>query len=85
MTADYAGLLEQLLNVVIEVRRYPSRADAVQAIKEGRADLLGTANRFEAEDPQLQMSSAYAVDQPVLVTRTDFLRCSTRHWPASGW
>lgn len=72
LTADYAGLLEQLLNVVIEVQRYPSRADAVQAIKEGQADLLGTANRFEAEDPQLQMSSAYAVDQPVLVTRTDF-------------
>jgi two-component system sensor histidine kinase EvgS len=72
VTADYAGLLEQLLNIVIEVRRYPSRADAVQAIKEGQADLLGTANRFEAEDPQLQMSSAYAVDQPVLVTRTDF-------------
>ncbi|WP_322615352.1 transporter substrate-binding domain-containing protein [Pseudomonas sp. BIC9C] len=72
VTADYAGLLEQMLNVVIEVECYPSRADAVQAIKEGRADLLGTANRFEAEDPQLQLSSAYAVDQPVLVTRTDF-------------
>ncbi|WP_085726784.1 transporter substrate-binding domain-containing protein [Pseudomonas sp. R37(2017)] len=71
LTADYAGLLEQLLNVVIEVHCYPSRADAVQAIKEGRADLLGTANRFEAEDPQLQLSNAYAVDQPVLVTRTD--------------
>ncbi|WP_413704346.1 transporter substrate-binding domain-containing protein [Pseudomonas sp. Pseusp16] len=72
VTADYAGLLEQMLNVDIEVECYPSRADAVQAIKEGRADLLGTANRFEAEDPQLQMSSAYAVDQPVLVTRSDF-------------
>ncbi|POF39104.1 hybrid sensor histidine kinase/response regulator [Pseudomonas laurylsulfativorans] len=72
LTADYAGLLEQLLNVVIEVHCFPSRADAVQAIKDGRADLLGTANRFEAEDPLLQMSSAYAVDQPVLVTRTDF-------------
>ncbi|MFY0728156.1 transporter substrate-binding domain-containing protein [Pseudomonas sp. NFX15] len=72
LTADYAGLLEQLLKVVIDVRRYPSRADAVQAIKDGRADLLGTANRFEAEDPQLQLSSAYAVDQPVLVTRSDF-------------
>ncbi|WP_095059089.1 MULTISPECIES: transporter substrate-binding domain-containing protein [unclassified Pseudomonas] len=71
ITADYAGLLEQLLGVRIEVQRYPSRAEAVQAIKEGQADLLGTANRFEAEDPQLQMSSAYAVDQPVLVTRTD--------------
>ncbi|PNB75027.1 hybrid sensor histidine kinase/response regulator [Pseudomonas sp. GW456-E7] len=71
VTADYAGLLEQLLSIDIEVHCYPSRADAVQAIKDGRADLLGTANRFEAEDPQLQMSSAYAVDQPVLVTRTD--------------
>jgi two-component system sensor histidine kinase EvgS len=60
------------LNVAIEVQRYPSRAAAVQAIKQGQADLLGTANRYEAEDPLLQMSSAYAVDQPVLVTRTDF-------------
>ncbi|WPN45785.1 transporter substrate-binding domain-containing protein [Pseudomonas sp. P8_241] len=71
ITADYAGLLEQLLGLRIEVRRYPSRAEAVQAIKEGQADLLGTANRFESEDPQLQMSSAYAVDQPVLVTVDD--------------
>ncbi|KAA0959595.1 transporter substrate-binding domain-containing protein [Pseudomonas sp. ANT_H12B] len=71
LTADYAGLLQQLLNVEIEVRRYKSRDDAVQAIKQGAADLLGTANRYEADDPQLWMSSAYAVDQPVLVTRTD--------------
>ncbi|MHC8318560.1 transporter substrate-binding domain-containing protein [Pseudomonas sp. LB3P31] len=69
LTADYAGLLKQLLRVDIEVRRYPSRAAAVLAIKQGSADLLGTANRYEAQDPQLRMSSAYAVDQPVLVTR----------------
>ncbi|MBV6825929.1 transporter substrate-binding domain-containing protein [Pseudomonas sp. PD9R] len=71
ITADYAGLLKQLLQVEIEIQRYDSRADAVQALKHGAADLLGTANSFEAQDPQLQMSSAYAVDQPVLVTRTD--------------
>ncbi|KAB0494787.1 transporter substrate-binding domain-containing protein [Pseudomonas vancouverensis] len=71
ITADYAGLLEQLLQVPIDVRRYPSRADAVRAIKEGQADLLGTANRYETQDPQLQMSRAYADDQPVLVTRTE--------------
>lgn len=70
ITADYAGLLQQLLNVQIDVQRYPSRADAVRAIKDGEADLLGTANRYEAQDPQLQLSSAYAMDQPVLVTRT---------------
>ncbi|WP_223449793.1 MULTISPECIES: transporter substrate-binding domain-containing protein [unclassified Pseudomonas] len=71
LTADYAGLLKQLLNVEIDVHRYASRDEAVRAIKEGAADLLGTANRYEVEDPQLRMSSAYADDQPVLVTRTD--------------
>ncbi|WP_338582101.1 transporter substrate-binding domain-containing protein [Pseudomonas sp. MAG733B] len=71
MTADYAGLLKQLLRVEVEVRRYASRDEAVRALKQGAADLLGTANSYEAQDPQLQMSGAYAVDQPVLVTRTD--------------
>ncbi|MGE8067523.1 transporter substrate-binding domain-containing protein [Pseudomonas sp. NPDC089569] len=71
MTADYAGLLAQLLRVPIEVQRYESREQAVQALKQGAVDLLGTANSFEAQDPQLQMSGAYAVDQPVLVTRDD--------------
>lgn len=70
LTADYAGLLAQLLHVPIDVQRYASRADAVRAVKKGAADLLGTANRYEAQDPKLRMSNAYAVDQPVLVTRT---------------
>ena len=71
LTADYAGLLQQLLHVDIEVHRYASRDEAVRAIKAGAADLLGTANRYETQDPQLRKSSAYADDQPVLVTRTD--------------
>jgi two-component system sensor histidine kinase EvgS len=71
VTADYVGLLQQLLRVEIDVRRYDSRAEAVEALKQGAVDLLGTANSYEAQNPQLQMSSAYAVDQPVLVTRTD--------------
>jgi len=61
LTADYAGLLQQLLNVAIDVQRYPSREDAVRAIKQGSADLLGTANSYEAENTALRMSSAYAV------------------------
>jgi two-component system sensor histidine kinase EvgS len=71
LTADYADLLKQLLQTEIEVHRYATRAEAVQALKQGAADLLGTANSYEAQDPQLRMSSTYAVDQPVLVTRTD--------------
>ncbi|MFJ3370308.1 transporter substrate-binding domain-containing protein [Pseudomonas sp. NPDC086251] len=77
LTADYAGLLQQLLNVEIDVQRYPSRKDAVHAIKQGTADLLGTANSYEAEDPELCLSSGYAIDQPVLVTRTDSLQVLT--------
>ncbi|VVP65152.1 Sensor histidine kinase RcsC [Pseudomonas fluorescens] len=71
ITADYVGLLQQLLRVEIDILRYGSRDEAVQALKQGDVDLLATANSYEAQDSQLQMSSAYAVDQPVLVTRTD--------------
>ncbi|WP_073523166.1 transporter substrate-binding domain-containing protein [Pseudomonas fluorescens] len=71
LTADYAGMLAQLLHVQIHVRRYASRADVIRALKEGEIDLLGTANGFEASDPELVMSSAYAEDQPMIVTRSD--------------
>ncbi|MGY2342878.1 transporter substrate-binding domain-containing protein [Pseudomonas sp. SDO5532_S415] len=69
MTADYAELLSQLLQVEVVVQRHASRDEAILALKQGAADLLGTANKYETQDLQLQLSSAYAVDQPVLVTR----------------
>lgn len=69
LTADYAQLVSQLLHVKVEVRRYPSRAEVLAALKRGEIDLLGTANGFEASDPELAMSQAYADDQPTLVTR----------------
>ncbi|MBK5414369.1 transporter substrate-binding domain-containing protein [Pseudomonas sp. TH31] len=68
LTADYAQLLGELLHVRVEVRRFASRADVVEALKKGEVDLLGTANSFEIADPELAMSSAYAEDQPTLVT-----------------
>lgn len=71
MTADYAHLLEQLLHVRVDVRRYESRAEVIAALKRGEVDLLGTANGFEAGDPELALSEDYANDQPVLVTRID--------------
>src|SRR5207253_3661318 len=70
ITADYADLLAQLLHIRIEVQRYESREAVIAALKRGELDLLGTANGFEAVDPQLSMSRAYADDLPTLVTRT---------------
>ena len=71
LTADYAQLLGQLLNVEIQVRRYASRDASLQALRSGEIDMLGTANGFEASDPALAMSQAYADDVPMLVARVD--------------
>jgi len=70
LTADYAQLLSQLLHVDIEVKRYPSRPQAIEALKLGELDLLSSSNGFEAQYPDLVLSLAYADDSPALVTRS---------------
>ena len=69
LTADYAGILTKALNVSIKVKRFPSRAAAIQALENGSIDVLGTSNGFEAANKRLLLSTPYAIDQPVLVTR----------------
>lgn len=60
-----------MLHVTVEVRRYASRGDLLTALKHGQIDMIGTANGFEAADPELAISSPYADDNPTLVTRID--------------
>ncbi|WP_371928534.1 transporter substrate-binding domain-containing protein [Pseudomonas sp. SLFW] len=69
-TADYAGILGRALDLPIRVLRYDSRNAAIDALLSGEIDLLGSANGYEAAGSELKLSSPYAVDQPVLVTRT---------------
>ncbi|WP_426134968.1 transporter substrate-binding domain-containing protein [Pseudomonas sp. PWP3-1b2] len=69
ITADFARLLAEALNVTIEVRRYDTRDEVIEALKSGAIDFLGSANGFEAGDTDLVLSRSYANDQPVLVTR----------------
>ncbi|MCJ8206513.1 transporter substrate-binding domain-containing protein [Pseudomonas sp. RGM2987] len=71
MTADYAQLIAKATGLPMRVLRFGSREAAVAALKQGQIDLLGTANGFEARNPDLMLSTPYAVDQPVLVTRTN--------------
>ncbi|KMT53288.1 transporter substrate-binding domain-containing protein [Pseudomonas fildesensis] len=70
ITADYAALVAQALNVTVDVRRYDTRDEVIEALKQGEVDFLGSANGYEAVDPQLELSRSYANDQPTLVTRT---------------
>jgi two-component system sensor histidine kinase EvgS len=77
LTADYAGLLGQATGLLIRVQRFPSRDAAIRALLDGQVDLLGTANGFEASNANLALSTPYAIDQPVLVTREDETRSLT--------
>lgn len=68
LTADYAGLVGEQLEMPIEVRRFSSRREAIAALDAGRIDLLGSANGYEAADTSLMLSQPYADDQPIIVT-----------------
>ena len=71
ISADYAGLLGQLLDIAINVNRYSTRAEAIDALKKGEIDLLATANAYEQSEPHLIFSTSYAVDTALLVKRLD--------------
>ncbi|WP_422418662.1 transporter substrate-binding domain-containing protein [Pseudomonas sp. GZD-222] len=66
LTADYAGLISELLGIPITVRRFADRAQAIAALHAGKIDLLGSSNAFEAADAQLVLSHSYTDDQPVI-------------------
>ncbi|MGE8372497.1 MAG: ATP-binding protein [Pseudomonas putida] len=71
LTAEYASLIGAALQLPVRVLRFPSRQAAVEALRHGDIDLLGSANGYEAASDGLALSHPYAVDQPVLVTRED--------------
>ncbi|MFS0826440.1 transporter substrate-binding domain-containing protein [Pseudomonas phoenicis] len=74
LTADYIGLISSALGLPVEILRLPTRQAAIEALKRGQIDLLGSANRYEAESAGLVLSRPYAIDQTVLVTREDETR-----------
>ena len=76
-TADYAGILGKTTGLPIRVQRFASRGAAIEALENGEVDLLGTANGFEAHNADIALSTPYAVDQPVLVTREGETRSLT--------
>ena len=71
LTAEYANMIGNALQLPVRVLRFPSRQAAVEALRQGDIDLLGSANGYEAASEGLVLSRPYAIDQPVLVTRED--------------
>lgn len=71
ITADYSALLGQFLKIRVEVFSYPDRTTLIQALKHNEIDLIGSANAYEAADPELVLSTPYMLDQPTIITRIE--------------
>ncbi|HCD9745993.1 transporter substrate-binding domain-containing protein [Pseudomonas aeruginosa] len=65
ITADY---LELLFDQSVQIVRLPSREAALQALRQGEIDLLGSSTPVEAADSKMVLSELYLPDQPVLVS-----------------
>jgi two-component system sensor histidine kinase EvgS len=71
ITADYAALIGELLNLRVEVTRYGSREQALEALQQEQIDLLGSSNGFEVATRDLMLTQAYVEDRSVLATRRE--------------
>lgn len=69
ITADYAGLLAEQLNLEMTVQVFATFSEAVAALREGDIDLLGTVTSQQALEAGLRLSRPYADDRPVLMAQ----------------
>lgn len=67
ITADYAGLLAEQLNLDVRVQDYASFAEAAAALRDGDIDLLGSVTAQQALEAGLRLSRPYAQDRPMLL------------------
>ncbi|GAB0074786.1 transporter substrate-binding domain-containing protein [Pseudomonas syringae] len=69
ISADYLGLVSDQLNISTQVTGFAKRDEAIEALREGRIDLLTSANGFERGVRGLSFSSEYMPDRSVVVGR----------------
>ncbi|MEN3802973.1 transporter substrate-binding domain-containing protein [Aeromonas veronii] len=68
VTADILGVIEKQLGIDIIAKTFPSRADAIEAVLQGRADMIGSSNSYEI-GAGLALTSPYIADEPVVYKR----------------
>ncbi|MGY4819418.1 transporter substrate-binding domain-containing protein [Pseudomonas chlororaphis subsp. piscium] len=71
LTADYAKLIADIVHADIEIQRFASQSEALDALKREEIDFLGSISGFENLEPELVMSTAYSELKPVLATRSN--------------
>ncbi|MCF5671749.1 transporter substrate-binding domain-containing protein [Pseudomonas syringae] len=69
ISADYLGLVSDQLNIPMQVTGFAKREEAIEALRDGKLDLLTSANGFERGVKGLAFSSDYMPDRSVVVGR----------------
>ncbi|KPX39920.1 Sensory box histidine kinase/response regulator [Pseudomonas syringae pv. helianthi] len=73
ISADYLGLVSDQLNIPVQVTGFAKRYEAIEALRDGKIDLLTSANGFERGVKGLSFSTEYMPDRSVVVGRGDDL------------
>ena len=68
VTADIIGILSGVLKVDIIAKLYPSRDMAIEAVRIGEADFIGSSNSYEAGE-RLDLTKPYIIDEPAIYKR----------------
>lgn len=68
VTADIVGLLSATFGIPVIAKRYETRSAALQAIRRGEVDFIGSANTYESFQGFL-LTKPYISDTPVLFIR----------------
>lgn len=71
ITADYAEMLARHMRMRLVARTYPTRDEALRALRDGQIDLLGSATALDVRDPGLVLSTPYVSGALATVSRID--------------
>ncbi|WP_057635408.1 ATP-binding protein [Stenotrophomonas humi] len=69
VTADVLGAVSRMLNMDVRIVRFPSRAAALDALEEGRVDVVGSSNTYELGSHNVELTRSYLRDEPALYVR----------------
>ncbi|NWD42488.1 transporter substrate-binding domain-containing protein [Pseudomonas yamanorum] len=69
VAAEYLEVVRQATGLKLHIERYPSRADARQAVKNGEADMLAIHDVTEGQVGPITQSRPYLLNRKVIVRR----------------
>ncbi|WP_421354745.1 ATP-binding protein [Aeromonas veronii] len=69
VTADILGIMSESMNIAFVAKKYPSRLDAVNAVKSGEADIIASANIGDVSQG-LHLTPPYIADEPAIYKST---------------